>query len=371
VSVGTAGGPVAAGTTGASVVVGTGAGRGLETAGVPAASRTGVLATTGGAVVDPATAARLEALAVGGSGASDSGSDIGLITFTSVDWSNRHVALEQLYQLILQNGRESIDWYLAHKSAKRLGAMVLRLGAIGLATLAAITPVLVALLPAAWGLRELGPLASIMVALSAGCLALDKFFGFSSGWMRYITTELELRARLNGFQLTWMQERLKLSEQALTFERTLELLQFMKAFVSDFDQVVNAETKLWVEEFRGNLSDMERAVETQRATTPVITAPASTGALRIRLEGAELLDGQRWLVQLGNEPFAEHVGGTMVVNNLSPGLLAVKVKAHRDGRPLAAEDVAFIRAGEPSDLVIRLLQPERPVSNLPVGRGGA
>lgn len=45
--------------------------------------------------------------------------------------------------------------------------------------------------------------ASIVLGIAAGLVMLDRFFGFSTAWVRYISTELHLRQILDEFRLDW------------------------------------------------------------------------------------------------------------------------------------------------------------------------
>lgn len=53
------------------------------------------------------------------------------------------------------------------------------------------------------GQESLGHFGYIFLALAAGCVAMDKFFGFSSNWMRFMTTSLALQRHLAEFEMDW------------------------------------------------------------------------------------------------------------------------------------------------------------------------
>ena len=76
---------------------------------------------------------------------------------------------------------------------------------IALGTAAAVLPVLSEIyttngrpsIPPGW--------ATIALALAAGLVGLDHFFGFSSGWMRYRDTELQLTRLRHQFGYAWQE----------------------------------------------------------------------------------------------------------------------------------------------------------------------
>jgi SMODS and SLOG-associating 2TM effector domain 2 len=90
----------------------------------------------------------------------------------------------------------AIEWYLKAKRPKQASARAVRGGSILLAALAGILPML-SQMPGS----SIAPIwASVALALATAFVLLDRFFGFSSAWMRYITTELHLQQMLDEFQ---------------------------------------------------------------------------------------------------------------------------------------------------------------------------
>ena len=66
---------------------------------------------------------------------------------------------------------------------------------VAIATVAGILPLMSQLA----GASIIPPaLASIALALGVALLALDRYFGFSRAWMRYVTTDLRIQKLLNG-----------------------------------------------------------------------------------------------------------------------------------------------------------------------------
>jgi hypothetical protein len=46
----------------------------------------------------------------------------------------------------------------------------------------------------------MGQLGYVMLALAAACVGFDHFFGLSTGWMRFMVTEMSLQQVLAEFQ---------------------------------------------------------------------------------------------------------------------------------------------------------------------------
>ena len=279
--------------------------------------------------------------------------DVWTAGFPEVDWRDARVSLDQLYRYLVHHAESNIHWYLRRKSVKRRWAVTLRLAAIVMGTMAAVIPAVVGIVPVGKLTGNWAPLSSVFVALSAGSIGLDKFFGFSSAWMRYMTTELDLQARLKTFQLGWLQERLRWWEKPLSQEKTLELLQMLEAFTRDVDGLVANETRMWIDEFRGNLASLERVTAPAPAATSQAVDRTATGALKIRFDGVDPADPHHWTVKAGEAAPAEHRGAAMVITDLRCGLLKVRIQGRRHGDLFQLEDVVHIRAGEITELVVR------------------
>src|SRR5690242_5668700 len=106
-----------------------------------------------------------------------------------------NIFLSDLYSYARQSAIDAIDWYMHRKWWMGLIARTLRSSAILLTTIGGIIPLLVAgeLLGTHNDSYKWSQLGYVSLLLAAGCILFDKFFGFSSGWMRYVTTALKLQ----------------------------------------------------------------------------------------------------------------------------------------------------------------------------------
>jgi len=106
--------------------------------------------------------------------------------------------LSSAYSATERASLDAIQWYIHKKRSKSRWSRVTRSLAIALGVVGALVPLVspVISISLAWGYTALG--------LAGGCVALDKLFGFSSSWMRYIQAEFELQHLLQGLQYAWM-----------------------------------------------------------------------------------------------------------------------------------------------------------------------
>jgi hypothetical protein len=160
----------------------------------------------------------------------------------------------QLLQWTEQNAVSSIEWYQRKRGKKRLGSILTRTIAIALAGIGAICPLIEAALGKEWNLGNWG---YVLIALAGVVFWVDRFLGFSTGWMRYIMAEMTLQRNLKQFQFQWTALQL---DQSVP-DKLPKLIELSNKFVDQVDAIVIDETTAWVSEFQSNLSQIEKMVE--------------------------------------------------------------------------------------------------------------
>jgi hypothetical protein len=103
--------------------------------------------------------------------------------------------------------------------------------------------------------------------LAAACVGFDKFFGFSSGWMRYISTKITLERMLGEFRLDWAMMVAKFGPNPPTADQVQLMIQRIKEFLSGVTTQVEQETQAWVLEFKTNLAEIEKSAKAQGEST--------------------------------------------------------------------------------------------------------
>ena len=107
-----------------------------------------------------------------------------------------------VYEYAVAWANEAIDWYLVKKGPKKWWAVGTRVGVILLTATGTLIPLVMATgtLPK-WDGVQFAQFGFICLALAGACVGLDKFSGFSSAWMRYLTTATTLQRLLQEFYL--------------------------------------------------------------------------------------------------------------------------------------------------------------------------
>lgn len=179
-----------------------------------------------------------------------------------LDWSAEHrrASIHTVYRRAEKHALEAINWYLLSKRQKKFWAQLLRLGAIGLTALAGLLPIVSEIYrfsSPAW--------ASIVLGLAGVALAVDKFFGFSSAWIRFIAAEHQIRQSLHEFQMDYELEQAGWDEAQPSVEQTQQMLNRCKAFLYQVDAIIRQETDQWLAEFQDALKQIDNGAKTRTA----------------------------------------------------------------------------------------------------------
>jgi hypothetical protein len=265
-------------------------------------------------------------------------------------------ALEEIFVALVAKAEDAMEWYESRQAQKKRGARWVRSLAIVLGAMTAIVPSLISLLPERisflgvtdFAAIRLNPLATIIGVAAATVILFDRFYGFSSSWIRYVNTYLEIDSLLDEFRIGWRKQILKLNaNQPPSDEQILAVYDFLLAFLKSVNDAVRAETQSWVTEFRGALGDIDKTVEGQRAAATATAALPTRGALNVNVNDYKTLDDLRWTLQLDNRKEEMKIGqASASIPLLEPGIYKVRTAGARDGKPVAAEFAVVIKAGE-------------------------
>jgi hypothetical protein len=172
------------------------------------------------------------------------------IDLSKLSWKDADVedSLSVLHQYVEDQAQKQLQWYWAKKRAKGKMSMFLRFLAIILFALGGLVPIVKATLPAtvAGSLPfDFGQAGYLLIGVAAGCMGLDRFFGYSTGWIRYVTTAMAIEKSLEEFRLEWTRNMARLRGASPTPEQLETLIQTAAAFSLAIKSQVEQETKAW------------------------------------------------------------------------------------------------------------------------------
>ena len=103
---------------------------------------------------------------------------------------------------------------------------------------------------------------TVALAIGAGCLAIDRYLGLSSGWMRYVKSEQKAAALLQRFQFEWETKRTGIADPP-GVEMVKELLGIASAFIGKLKELIERETDAWILDFQKSLALLDKALRSK------------------------------------------------------------------------------------------------------------
>jgi hypothetical protein len=165
--------------------------------------------------------------------------------------------LEKIYLFAVGNAEKNISWYSTRAKPNQWYAQRIRFFAILFVAVAGIVPLVITALPDGVAAPKLVEISYIFIGIAAFLIGVDKFFGYSSSWMRYITTQMALETLLAKFRYDWAIESVKASGK-LDADTCKPLLILAKNFAADIQSKMENETAQWATELRNNLTETEK-----------------------------------------------------------------------------------------------------------------
>jgi len=265
------------------------------------------------------------------------------------DEGSAEISLDKLYRFAYDEAKKAEDWYWWKTSQKKRWAMALRVVAILSVTLAGIIPILGPILTDSTGNPLINPIwSSVAVAFGTAALGLDKYFGYSSGWIRYVTSALSVKGWMIEFKYDWELNRATMlsRDNAYSEQELQAMIAKCSAFALKISNAVQEETKQWAQEFQTSLGTLGEALQ-QRAS---INQPS--GVIITLENGDKCKDG--WDVQVNGRKLGKHYGKTGVLHDLYPGLYQILISGQVDKKLLHAETALKIEAGQISNISLNL-----------------
>lgn len=263
--------------------------------------------------------------------------------------SETEVALKGLFDYVEARAQEQIRWYWRKKVWKARMSWSLRFVVIVLSTLGALVPIIKATFPPITTSYDFGQAGYLLIALAAGCVGLDRFFGYSSGWIRYVTTAMAIEKALEEYRMEWTRMTAKSGEHPPDADLVDGLIQLSKAFTLSVKVLVEQETKAWATEFQSNLAQLEadlkaRADATQRAAKTQAEA-SRPGAISLTVDNGDQTDGG-FSVSLDNKVVEESVlGSKCEILSVTPGLHRLGVGGTIGKQPALASEIVTVERG--------------------------
>ena len=272
---------------------------------------------------------------------------------TKLDWGDgeRDDSLGALYDFAARSAKDAIGWYWRRAGTAGRTGRALRMIAIVLTTIGGLIPLLITAgvdISLLWPFSatpmpgqanpQPGQWGYVFLALAGACVVLDRFFGYSSAWIRYVTMATELETGLTNFHLDWAQLNAARAGAPMDTAHAAALLSRLQALLTLVRQKVEAETKTWATEYRSSISELDTrikaGIEEQRpggVDLTVVNGEQSHSGVRVLVDGVAV----------------QTITGTKAsIRPVFPGNHEISVSGDIGGRPATTSKLITVAAGQ-------------------------
>lgn len=179
--------------------------------------------------------------------------------------------LDTFYQRAQYKAGQTVQWYVQRKNTVATFSRALRGFAIVFIVMGGLAPIAKATfsnIPARFGAVDIAQLGYFFLAFAGGCLAIDRFIGCSTAWIRYIETACSIEREREEFSYNWIRIVAKYRGQALSAETINELLALCSSFNDTFTRLINSEVAAWRSECQITHSELHKLQGKSSSTTP-------------------------------------------------------------------------------------------------------
>ena len=254
--------------------------------------------------------------------------------------------IAETYIKVIEQAKSASNWYKNNLRDKRRYSRGIRMISIILFGLGGIIPLINALILENKGEYTILNLGYIAIALAGTLLLLDKFFGFSSGWIRYITTEMEITKKTKEFELRWKIETYGKNLADLPEEEAKELLRMLADFLLMVEEIIKEETSSWAMEFQNNMAELQKSINNKVETS-------MPGNIKVNLNN--IRDYKKLKIKLDNQGSMDVKTKIYFFQRVHPGYHLITLTGESaTGQLVESAEVVLVEAGKLSEVTMNL-----------------
>ena len=186
------------------------------------------------------------------------------------------MTLTALFGVAVTHAEDRIAWY--DRAARRysISARLIRRASLTLFILGTLAPIVATLLVRLGNLGyeqhfaelPLVEVGYVLLAIAAALVIFDRFFGYSSSWIRFRQSQAKLEVMLADLRFSWAALVSARDPDAESVQRT-KCSALLHDFVVGVERLAETETREWASNFRSQIDAFDQSPQLGVKTTEV------------------------------------------------------------------------------------------------------
>lgn len=272
--------------------------------------------------------------------------------FPELSWEENATAesLRKLQDYAEQKAQDTIGWYCTKMRWRGLACRLFRVGAILSTAFAGALPILNQIASSGKAspiyIPEMDAMwASAAIALAATLVLLDRFYGFTTSWLRFVQTAQLIGNALDSFRMEAERLRMAWKDSEPDEDEAAAMLDTIYGFVARTGQIVSEETAKWAAEFAEVIKEIDEQVRKAAEA-------ARRGGLQLTVNNGDKCT-DNWTVTIDNGGTHKRRGKTSSFL-LPGGMHTLTVHGTIKGREVSAEQTFSITGDAITEVTITL-----------------
>ena len=247
--------------------------------------------------------------------------------------------LQNIYEKTFVASKDIRDWYWSSIKGKRQASVCTLRISVFLLSMGTLLPLIAGMTNHTETRLQLTQSAVVSLAMAGLMQVIDRVFGLSSGWLRYITTVTAMEKLTHKFEFDWA--FYVLNHAPRTLDDCKVLFEIARNYLDEIQKLRSDETDNWVAEFNRGVALLGEMLKSQRDTANAANSTSKqTGAIILTLmHAAQPVAVTITLNTTAPETFT---GLSWSRKDLPPGQYQIKID--KDG--FSYQTVTTVSAGE-------------------------
>jgi SMODS and SLOG-associating 2TM effector domain 2 len=270
--------------------------------------------------------------------------------FPKIVWEQGKLAepLEQLFACVVKEANDAIAWYNIRRKPKQYGGQILRVGALIFAAVAGLVPILGEIFQDNGHRPGIAPAwATVALGIAGLLVLLDRFWGFTSAWVRFLLAQQELSEELRSFEFDWAKDKISWGGTEPTTQQATAMIVSSKTFIMQVHAIVRRETNLWASEFQNAITMVDQTAKAADQTK-------ETGSITVKVTNGNQCESG-WRLTIDDGPEAAYSGMSAALAKIQPGIRTIRVVGMINGVEKRAEKSASVSSGAVESIELTLV----------------